>query len=350
MSSLFVGEHPTHMTVVVVQGSTADLVVPADTGVLAAPVLEFTANRAGEPSVTHALAMESGEWVVHLSSVQVAALAGLHFARVKDSGRVVAAGQVQHNPGWYGRSESRVVTTRIIWGGGGGGGGASTWDAITDKPATFPPTAHSHAVADVTGLQGALDGKQAAGSYAAASHTHNAADLSGVVKTVNGTSPDSSGNVSVSGGGGSRTLIATLEAVSGAATFNSIPSGFTKIVVEWTAHNGVGGGKNRALTINGDTGENYATSGNNGGESSIPVLAPQSGTQAAYIEIYRYDSTDAAKTVLGQSVGNTNAGNDNLAINVLGGAWLSAAAITSLTFTPSHGADVCTYHLYGVTP
>lgn len=34
-------------------------------------------------------------------------------------------------------------------------------------------TAHSHAISDVSGLQTALDGKQAAGSYAASSHTHD---------------------------------------------------------------------------------------------------------------------------------------------------------------------------------
>lgn len=158
MSSLFVGEHPTHMTVVVVQGSTADLVVPADTGALSAPVLEFTANRSGEPSVTHTLALESGEWVVHLSSVQVAALAGLHFARVKDSGRVVAAGQVQHNPGWYGRSESRVVTTRIIWGGVTDHGaltgltddGHPQYALADGTRGNFAPTDHGHALADIS--------------------------------------------------------------------------------------------------------------------------------------------------------------------------------------------------------
>jgi hypothetical protein len=42
------------------------------------------------------------------------------------------------------------------------------------------PTTHSHAVADVTGLQTALDAKQAAGSYAAASHTHTAGQVSGL--------------------------------------------------------------------------------------------------------------------------------------------------------------------------
>lgn len=43
--------------------------------------------------------------------------------------------------------------------------GVSSWNDLTDKPATFPPSPHGHAISDVTGLQTALDGKQAAGSY-----------------------------------------------------------------------------------------------------------------------------------------------------------------------------------------
>lgn len=62
-------------------------------------------------------------------------------------------------------------------GGGGGGGGVSSWNDLTDKPSTFPPSTHTHAIADTTGLQAALDGKQAAGSYAAATHTHDAASI-----------------------------------------------------------------------------------------------------------------------------------------------------------------------------
>jgi hypothetical protein len=42
------------------------------------------------------------------------------------------------------------------------------------------PTTHSHAIADVSGLQTALDAKQAAGSYAAASHTHTAGQVTGL--------------------------------------------------------------------------------------------------------------------------------------------------------------------------
>lgn len=39
------------------------------------------------------------------------------------------------------------------------GGGPVEWSAITGKPSTFAPTTHSHAIADVTGLQTALDAK-----------------------------------------------------------------------------------------------------------------------------------------------------------------------------------------------
>ncbi|EOI0552187.1 hypothetical protein ACMF9N_001844, partial [Campylobacter jejuni] len=33
-----------------------------------------------------------------------------------------------------------------------GESGASTWDTITEKPDTFPPTAHKHKVADISDL------------------------------------------------------------------------------------------------------------------------------------------------------------------------------------------------------
>jgi hypothetical protein len=42
---------------------------------------------------------------------------------------------------------------------GFGSGGSVAWSAVTGKPSTFPPSAHVHDIADVTGLQAALDGK-----------------------------------------------------------------------------------------------------------------------------------------------------------------------------------------------
>lgn len=38
-------------------------------------------------------------------------------------------------------------------------GGSASWDGILDKPATFAPSAHTHAIADISGLQSALNGK-----------------------------------------------------------------------------------------------------------------------------------------------------------------------------------------------
>jgi hypothetical protein len=42
------------------------------------------------------------------------------------------------------------------------------WTDLSGVPATFAPSAHVHDIADVTGLQAELDGKQPAGSYATA--------------------------------------------------------------------------------------------------------------------------------------------------------------------------------------
>jgi hypothetical protein len=50
-------------------------------------------------------------------------------------------------------------------------------DAITPASIGAAAASHTHAVADVTGLQSALDGKQAVGSYANATHQHSAAGI-----------------------------------------------------------------------------------------------------------------------------------------------------------------------------
>jgi hypothetical protein len=46
-----------------------------------------------------------------------------------------------------------------------GTSGASSWNDIAGKPASFPPSAHNQDISTVTGLQTALDGKQAALGY-----------------------------------------------------------------------------------------------------------------------------------------------------------------------------------------
>jgi hypothetical protein len=51
------------------------------------------------------------------------------------------------------------------------------------------PTAHSHSISDVTGLQTALNEKQASGSYAAGSHTHLSLDITDFSSSVSGLLP-----------------------------------------------------------------------------------------------------------------------------------------------------------------
>jgi hypothetical protein len=61
-----------------------------------------------------------------------------------------------------------------------------TWANLSGKPATFAPSAHTHLISEITGLQTALDGKQAAGSYAAAVHSHVIGDVTGLQAALDG--------------------------------------------------------------------------------------------------------------------------------------------------------------------
>jgi hypothetical protein len=62
------------------------------------------------------------------------------------------------------------------------GGNSADWSAITNKPLTFPPSAHNHLISDVTNLQTTLDGKSNTG------HTHAIADVTNLQTTLNGKS------------------------------------------------------------------------------------------------------------------------------------------------------------------
>ena len=62
------------------------------------------------------------------------------------------------------------------------------WTEIVGKPATFPPAAHTHAISDVSGLQGALDAKAGLSSPAfngfPTGGTPGLADSSGILATT----------------------------------------------------------------------------------------------------------------------------------------------------------------------
>lgn len=66
------------------------------------------------------------------------------------------------------------------------GDDANFASTVTTAIAGKAPAIHAHVIADVTGLQTALDGKQASGSYAATVHTHGISDVTGLQTALNG--------------------------------------------------------------------------------------------------------------------------------------------------------------------
>lgn len=62
----------------------------------------------------------------------------------------------------------------------------ATWETLTGKPSTFPPSAHTHSVGDVDGLQGSLDGKvddadpRLIDARTPTAHTHPVDDVTGL--------------------------------------------------------------------------------------------------------------------------------------------------------------------------
>lgn len=58
-----------------------------------------------------------------------------------------------------------------------------SWNQVTGKPTTFPPSAHTHSISEVTGLQAALDDK------ADLVHGHSQSDISGLIAALAGKAP-----------------------------------------------------------------------------------------------------------------------------------------------------------------
>ncbi len=65
------------------------------------------------------------------------------------------------------------------------------WSGVTGKPSTFTPSAHTHTIANITGLQDALNGK------AASSHTHTIANVTGLQAALDGKSNTNHGHTSI---------------------------------------------------------------------------------------------------------------------------------------------------------
>lgn len=65
------------------------------------------------------------------------------------------------------------------------------WSGVTGKPSTFTPSAHTHTIANITGLQNALNGK------ANSSHTHSIDNVTGLQSALDGKSNTNHGHTSI---------------------------------------------------------------------------------------------------------------------------------------------------------
>jgi hypothetical protein len=127
------------------------------------------------------------------------------------------------------------------------GGGVTSYEDLTDIPSTFPPDAHTHEIADTTGLQASLDGKQAAGSYAESAHTHAISDTTGLQTALDAKASSSHTH-------------AAADITSGTLALARIPTGTTSSTVALGNH----------------THSNYATT--SGGITAISVVASMPAT------------------------------------------------------------------------
>ena len=99
-------------------------------------------------------------------------------------------------------------------------------------------TSHTHAIADTTGLQTALDGKQATGSYAAAVHAHVIADTTGLQTALNGKALSSHTHDAgdVTSGTFAYALLptgTTLTVAKAAGVWPARPTSRTDVIVQW---------------------------------------------------------------------------------------------------------------------
>jgi hypothetical protein len=93
----------------------------------------------------------------------------------RQGGQIVGADVPAGNGGQHAHEIADVTGLQDALDAKGTSNFSGAYADLTDTPSTFTPSDHNQAISTITGLQTALDGKQASGSYASSTHDHNAA-------------------------------------------------------------------------------------------------------------------------------------------------------------------------------
>jgi hypothetical protein len=204
---------------------------------------------------------------------------------------------------------------------------ATDWDSVSGKPSAFFPSAHTHAIADTTGLQTALDAK------APTSHTHSLSALTqssatnGQVATWNGTawvpqttepgvtSYNDLTNKPVTFPPSTHAHAAT-DITSGTLALARIPTGTTSTTVALGNDSRFSDARPPTSHFHG----NLSNAGAIGTTASLPVITGTSGVLQA--------------GSFGTTVGTFCQGNDSRLLTVTGGI-TAIAVVATMPATPS---------------
>lgn len=251
-----------------------------------------------------------------------------------------------------------VGNTSYVWNGTVWVGSSLTtvsWDAVSEKPSTFSPSTHTHAISDTTGLQTALDGKLSATV---------SSPSSGQVISYNG----SAWVNSAAPASGGMTLISdtTLAAGVNTVTLSSIPQTYKKLELEINQTGGVSAPSTATMVFNGQTSSTYswgaanffASTGVGSGAANFSygisqaagVILPGITAGSTSVTIPNYTSTTVYKNFqyfnfTGYIQSSANSGS---------GIWNSFAhglsAISSIGFTFSNvgGSTIYRVKLWGI--
>lgn len=227
------------------------------------------------------------------------------------------------------RRRERAIDALIA---GGGVSEGAAWADISGKPSVFPAEAHTHPISDVSGLQSALDGKQAAGSYAATGHSHAISDTTGLQAALDGkqasgsyaaashTHPSSGISDSTAAG---RSMLTAADAAAQTALLNAFSSSLKGLAPA------SGGGTSNFLRADGT----WATPAGGGGGGSITSDVATLGADVALSSSNTFASgpavTLAAGTWLLMAHGHYHKG-ATTASHVVLRIWDGSAAVASI--------------------